>query len=138
MKESSINPFMAHLTGPLIRVATQAIAYSPNVKTATLSVLAYILDRIPSHVKPSFPQLQRMFVKALSNAPSVVVRTRAADAFMRSQPRVDPVFTELVTGARSSEEEIAASFIFALSNIMKSSSGNSGIGLEDEARESCV
>jgi len=44
-----------------------------------------------------------MFVKALSDASSATVRTRAADALgilMRSQKRVDPVATEFITGAR--------------------------------------
>ncbi|KAJ8595557.1 ARM repeat-containing protein [Rhizopogon salebrosus TDB-379] len=138
-EESAIKPFVVPFTGPLIRVATQATTYPPGVKTAILSALASMLERIPSHVKPFFPQLQRTFVKALSDASSAVVRTRAADALgilMRSQPRVDPVVTELITGARSSEEEIAASFILALSNVVKSSSAHGGIG--DKARESCI
>ena len=33
---------------------------------------------------------------------------------MRSQLRVDPVVTELIGGARGSEEEIAASFVTVL------------------------
>ncbi|OJA10082.1 hypothetical protein AZE42_06300 [Rhizopogon vesiculosus] len=137
--ESAIKPFVVPFTGPLIRVATQATTYPPGVKTAILSALASMLEIIPSHVKPFFPQLQRTFVKALSDASSAVVRTRAADALgilMRSQPRVDPVVAELITGARSSEEEIAASFILALSNVVKSSSTHGGIG--DKARESCI
>ncbi|KAG1734519.1 armadillo-type protein [Suillus lakei] len=138
-EESAIKPFVVPFTGPLIRVATQATTYPPGVKTAILSALASMLERIPGHVKPFFPQLQRTFVKAVSDASSAVVRTRAADALgilMHSQPRVDPVVTELITGARSSEEEIAASFVLALSNVVKSSSAHGGIG--DKARESCI
>jgi HEAT repeat protein len=138
-EESAIKPFVVPFTGPLIRVATQATTYPPGVKTAILSALASMLERIPGHVKPFFPQLQRTFVKAISDASSAVVRTRAADALgilMHSQPRVDPVVTELVAGARSSEEEIAASFVLALSNVVKSSSAHGGIG--DKARESCI
>ncbi|KAG2115671.1 armadillo-type protein [Suillus cothurnatus] len=126
-EESAIKPFVVPFTGPLIRVATQATTYPPGVKTAILSALASMLERIPGHVKPFFPQLQRTFVKAISDASSAVVRTRAADALgilMHSQPRVDPVVTELVAGARSSEEEIAASFVLALSNVVKSSSAH--------------
>ncbi|KAF8414564.1 hypothetical protein L210DRAFT_3347152, partial [Boletus edulis BED1] len=61
-------------------------------KTAILSVLEAMLARIPNHVKPFFPQLQRSFVKSVSDALSVIVRTRASDALgvlMQSQPRVD-------------------------------------------------
>ncbi|KAG2084815.1 armadillo-type protein [Suillus discolor] len=124
-EESAIKPFM--LPHPL------------GVKTAILSALASMLERISGHVKLFFPQLQRTFVKAVSNTSSAIVRTRAADALgilMHSQPRVDPVVMELIAGARSSEEEIAASFVLALSNIVKSSSAHGGIG--DKARESCI
>ncbi|KAH0828925.1 armadillo-type protein [Lanmaoa asiatica] len=137
--ESAIKPFVVPFTGPLIRVATQATAYPPGVKTAILSALAVMLERIPSHVKPFFPQLQRTFVKSVSDLSSIVVRTRAADALgvlMRSQSRVDPVVTELIGGARGSEEEIAASFVLALSHVVRSAVVHGGVG--DKVRETCV
>ena len=137
--ESAIKPFVVPFTGPLIRVATQATTYPPGVKTAILSALAVMLERIPNHVKPFFPQLQRTFVKSVSDPSSIVVRTRAADALgilMRSQPRVDPVVTELVGGARGSEEEIAASFVWALSHVVRSAAVHGGVG--DKVRETCV
>jgi hypothetical protein len=130
-EESAIKPFAAPFTGPLIRVATQATSYPPGVKTAILRALTSMLERIPGHVKPFFPQLQRAFVKVVSDTSSSVVRTRAADALgilMHSQPRVDPAVTELIAGARCSEEEIAASFVLALDNIVKRSSVRGGIG----------
>jgi hypothetical protein len=130
-EESAIKPFVVPFTGPLIRVATQATTYPPGVKTAILSALASMLERIPNHVKPFFPQLQRTFVKSVGDPASIVVRTRAADALgilMRSQPRVDPVVTELIGGARGSEEEIAASFILALSHVVRSAGVHGGIG----------
>ncbi|KIJ11894.1 hypothetical protein PAXINDRAFT_157123 [Paxillus involutus ATCC 200175] len=138
-EESAIKPFVVPFTGPLIRVATQATTYPPGVKTAILSALASMLERIPNHVKPFFPQLQRTFVKSVGDPASIVVRTRAADALgilMRSQPRVDPVVTELIGGARGSEEEIAASFILALSHVVRSAGVHGGIG--DKVRETCV
>ena len=49
------------ITGPLIRVATQATAYPPGVKTAILPALAAMLEKIPNHVEPVFSQLQRTF-----------------------------------------------------------------------------
>ena len=45
--ESAIKPFVVPFTGPLIRVATQATTYPPGVKTAILSTLAAMLERIP-------------------------------------------------------------------------------------------
>ena len=127
--ESAIKPFVVPFTGPLIRVATQATTYLPGVKTAILSALAAMLERIPNHVKPSFPQLQRTFVKSVSDPSSIVVRTRAADelgTLMRSQPRVDLVVTELVGGARGSGEEIAASFVLALAQVVRSGGARRG------------
>ena len=67
-EENSIKPFVVPFTGPLIRVATQATTYPPAVKTAILTALTVMLDRIPVFVKPFFPQLQRTFVKSASDA----------------------------------------------------------------------
>ncbi|KAI9573327.1 armadillo-type protein [Boletus coccyginus] len=137
--KSATKPFVVPFTGPLIRVATQATTYPPGVKTAILSALTTMLERIPNHVKPFFAQLQRTFVKSVSDPSSIVVRTRAADALgglMRSQPPVDPVVTELVGGARGSEEEIAASFVLALSHVVRSVVVHGGVG--DKVRETCV
>jgi hypothetical protein len=50
--ESTIKPFVVPFTGPLIRVATRTTTYPPGVKTAILSALAAMLERIPNHVKP--------------------------------------------------------------------------------------
>ncbi|KAH7883448.1 armadillo-type protein [Phlebopus sp. FC_14] len=138
-EESAIKPFVVPFTGPLIRVATQATTYPPAVKTAILSALSSMLERIPHHVKPFFPQLQRTFVKSVGDSSSIVVRTKAADALgilMRSQPRVDPVVTELIGGARGSEEEVAASFVLALSRVVQSAGIHGGIG--EKVRETCV
>ncbi|KAI5983714.1 armadillo-type protein [Pisolithus albus] len=137
--ELVMKSFVVPFTGPLIRVATQATTYPPGVKTAILSALASLLERIPNHVKPFFPQLQRTFVKSVSDSASIVVRTKAAQALgilMRSQPRVDPVVTELINGVHGSEEEIAASYVLALSHVVRSAQAYGGIG--EKARESCI
>lgn len=135
--ETAIKPFVVPFTGPLIRVATQATTYPPGVKIAILSALTTMLEHIPAFVKPFFPQLQRTFVKGISDPATSAVRSKAAEALgvlMQNQPRVDPVITELITGARGSEDNIATSFILALANVMESASQNVG----DKARESCV
>ena len=136
-EESAIKPFVVPFTGPLIRVATQATTYPPAVKTAILSALTTMLERIPTFVKPFFPQLQRTFVKSASDPASLAVRTRAARALgvlMKNQPRVDPVVTELVTGAKSNEDSIAASLILALARVVRSAGTNVG----EKAREACA
>jgi hypothetical protein len=132
-----MKPFVVPFTGPLIRVATQATTYPPAVKTAILSALMSMLEEIPAFVKPFFPQLQRTFVKSVSDPASLVVRTKAAQALgvlMRNQPRVDPVITELITGSRSNDDGIAGSLILALANVVR----NAGQNVGEKAREACV
>ncbi|KAJ7600549.1 armadillo-type protein [Mycena floridula] len=136
-EESAIKPFVVPFTGPLIRVATQAATYPPSVKTAILVALTTMLERIPTFVKPFFPQLQRTFVKSASDPASVIVRTKAAlalGALMKNQPRVDPVITELITGARSQDENIASSLVLALANVIGSADEHVG----EQAREACI
>ncbi|KAI0262196.1 ARM repeat-containing protein [Gloeopeniophorella convolvens] len=132
--EAAIKPFVVPFTGPLIRVATQAGTFPPAVKTALLRAMETMLERIPAFVKPFFPQLQRTFVKSASDPASVVVRTKAAQALgelMKHQPRVDPVVTELIAGAKSSEDGTAGSLVLALSYVIKSAGANVG----EKARE---
>jgi len=127
-EETAIKPFTTQLTGPLIRVITQATTYPPGVKTAILSALTTMLDHIPTHVKPFFPQLQRTFVKSAADA-ALSVRTRAAEALgvlMKSQPRVDPLITELIAGVRTNDDPIAASFALAISYVITSAGKNVG------------
>ncbi|KAI0764358.1 ARM repeat-containing protein [Trametes elegans] len=136
-EESAMKPFVVPFTGPLIRVATQATTYPPGVKTAILTALTTMLERIPTFVKPFFPQLQRTFVKSASDASSLAVRTTAAHALgvlMKNQPRVDPVVTELLTGARSNDDTIAASLLLALARVIRSAGSNVG----EKAREACA
>ncbi|KAL5512504.1 hypothetical protein ACEPAG_3157 [Sanghuangporus baumii] len=136
-EENAIRPFVVPFTGPLIRVAAQSSSYPPGVKSAILVALTTMLSRIPSFVKPFFPQLQRTFVKATSDPSSLAVRNKAADALgelMKSQPRVDPVITELVAGANISDEPIAASHVKALAKVVK----NAGENIGDKARLMCI
>jgi hypothetical protein len=136
-EESAIKPYVVSFTGPLIRVATQATTYPPGVKTAILSALTSMLERIPAFVKPFFPQLQRTFVKSASDPSNITVRNRAATALgvlMRHQSRVDPVITELITGVKSNDDPVASSVVLALAKVVRSASQNLG----DKAREACV
>jgi hypothetical protein len=136
-EESAIKPYVVPFTGPLIRVSAQSTAYPPGVKSAILSALTTMLEVIPTFVKPFFPQLQRTFVKAVGDPSSLAVRNRACTALgvlMRSQPRVDPVVTELLTATKSSDDTIAASHIIALSHVVRNAASNIG----DKFREACV
>lgn len=136
-EESAIKPFVVPFTGPLIRVATQATTYPPAVKTAILSALTSMLQRIPAFVKPFFPQLQRTFVKSASDPASIIVRNKAGQGLgvlMKNQPRVDPVVTELITGARNSDTGIATSLVLALAHVVSNATTNVG----EKAREACL
>ena len=136
-EEGAMKPFVVPFTGPLIRVATQATTHPPAVKIAILTALSTMLERIPIFVKPFFPQLQRTFVKSVGDPASLAVRTKSAQALgvlMRNQPRVDPVITELIGGARNNEDSIAGSFVLALANVVQ----NGGPNVGEKAKESCV
>ena len=138
--EAAIKPFVVQLTGPLIRVATQAAAYPPGVKVAILKSLTVMLERIPVFVKPFFPQLQRTFVKSASDASSLAVRGAAARALgvlMRSNnTRVDALVTELITSAKGSpDEEIAASLFLAGAHVLKSAIASVSVGVRESVVE---
>jgi hypothetical protein len=136
-EETAIKPFVVPFTGPLIRVATQATSYPASVKIAILTALGKLLEYIPAFVKPFFPQLQRTFVKNISDPSSGAVRRKAAEVLgvlMKNQPRVDPVIAELITGARGSEDSISTSYVHALANVVKNASQNVG----EKAWESCI
>jgi hypothetical protein len=124
--ETSIRPYTTQLTGPLIRVITQATTSPPPVKGGILYALTVMLDRIPVFTKPFFPQLQRTFVKSLTDA-SLSVRLRAVAALtvlMKHQPRVDPLITELIGAIRSNEEAVAGSVASALAGVIMSARQN--------------
>lgn len=123
----SMKPYVTQITGPLIRIVAER--YPPAVKAAILQTLGVLLARIPLLVKPFFPQLQRTFVKSLSD-PSLVVRNKAIYAvgvLMLNQPRVDPLINELVTSAKGAEGDIQESIVLALAAVLASGGKNAGV-----------
>jgi hypothetical protein len=131
-EESALKPFTTQLTGPLIRVITQATSYPPAVKSAILSALTTLLAVVPAFVRPFFPQLQRTFVKAAQDPSSLAVRNRAVEALgvlMKSHTRGDVLATELLKEIRAiafEDEGITASLVLALANVVKNSGTNVG------------
>ncbi|GAK66330.1 ARM repeat-containing protein [Moesziomyces antarcticus] len=98
----AIKPFVTSMIGPLIRLCGDR--HPPPVKAAILTSLDTMVRRIPALVRPFYPQLQRSYQKAVSDASSATVRAKAGVALgnlMGVQTRVDPVIAELVTGARA-------------------------------------
>lgn len=108
------------------------------VKSAILSTLSILLTRVPQFVKPFFPQLQRTFVKSLSDPSSLSVRNRAAAALgvlMVHQPRVDPLVTELTNLASTEEGDVRDSVVNGLANVVLSGGKNLSDGSKNAILE---
>ncbi|KAM0756603.1 ARM repeat-containing protein [Meredithblackwellia eburnea MCA 4105] len=111
--------------GPLIRVIGDRFA--APIKSAILSTLTIFLTRVPQFVKPFFPQLQRTFVKSITDASSNAVRNRGAAALgvlMLHQPRVDPLITELANLTSTEEGDVRESIVTGLANVVQSGGKN--------------
>lgn len=102
----NLKPFATTITGPLIRVIGEKV--SSNIKAAILVALNNLLVKIPQFLRPFIPQLQRTFVRSLSDVTNDTLRARAVVALgtlIEFQPRVDSLVTELVTGAKNSDDQ---------------------------------
>ncbi|ORY90168.1 ARM repeat-containing protein [Leucosporidium creatinivorum] len=131
---AAFKPYTIQVVGPLIRVIGDR--FPPPVKSAILSTLTILLTRVPQFVKPFFPQLQRTFVKSLTDSASLSVRNRGAAAIkvlMEHQARVDPVITELSNLAATEEGEIRDSVVNGLANVVWSAGKNMGEGSKSSA-----
>ncbi|KAI8072432.1 armadillo-type protein [Gongronella butleri] len=115
----ALKPFVTQITGPLIRIVGDR--YPTKVKSSILQTLSLLLNKVPVHVKPFLPQLQRTFIKSLQE-PEEEIRDHAAAALsilIPLQMRVDPLVTELVSGVRTSASDgIKLSMIRALDNVV--------------------
>ena len=103
---ANLKPFVSVITGPLIRVVGER--FSSDIKAAILFALNILFVKIPQFLRPFIPQLQRTFVKSLSDASNETLRLRAAKALgtlIEYQPRVDPLIIELVGGAKQATDE---------------------------------
>jgi hypothetical protein len=128
----SLKPYVTQITGPLIRIIAER--YPAPVKAAILSTLTVLLKRVPQFVRPFFPQLQRTFVKNLSDMTSSTVRSRAATGLgvlMGLQPRIDPLITELVNGAGHEDAEVREAMVNALGAVVASGGANMGPAARD-------
>lgn len=99
----NLRPFSTSITGPLIRVIGEKVA--SDIKAAILVALNNLLVKIPQFLRPFIPQLQRTFVRSLSDS-NEKLRKRAVVALgtlIKFQPRVDSLVTELVNGAKTSD-----------------------------------
>ena len=120
----ALQPFVTQITGPLIRVVTER---STEVKAAILLTLNNLLEKIPTFLKPFLPQLQRTFAKSLADTSSDLLRARAAKALgtlIKLTPRVDPLIAELVTGSKTSDENVKTAMLKALYEVVSKAGKN--------------
>lgn len=99
-----LQPFLIKITGPLIRIVGDR--FPPGVKAAILQTLGLLLSKGGASLKPFVPQLQTTFVKALGDS-SRIVRKQGLNALgqlMRLTSRVDPLISDLASGASSATE----------------------------------
>lgn len=102
---ANLKPFATTMTGPLIRVIGEKV--TSDIKAGILVALTKLLEKIPQFLRPFIPQLQRTFVRSLLDPQNATLRARAVRALgvlIAFQPRVDLLVTELVSGARNSDE----------------------------------
>ena len=126
MTPASLRPYIAKVVGPLIRIASDK-TFSPSVKCAILGTTTLLLDKGGVALRGLAPQLQTTFTKAL-NDPSKPVREKAAVGLGRLVPlstRIDPLVTELVTGAASSPAgvDVQAAMLKALGQVLAAAGG---------------
>ena len=132
----ALKPYVTQITGPLIRIIAER--YPPPVKAAILTTLTTLLLRVPQFVRPFFPQLQRTFVKSLSEPASSTVRIKAAQglgALMAHQPRIDPLVTELVNGTSHDDLEVCEAMANALAAVVLSGGANMGTAAREAAAD---
>ncbi|GMF97863.1 binding protein [[Candida] boidinii] len=102
---AALKPFVTVIAGPLIRVIGER--FSSDVKSSILLALNKLFAKVPQFLRPFIPQLQRTFVKSLSDPSNELLRSRAARALgtlIEYQPRVDPLVMELLGGAKATTD----------------------------------
>lgn len=132
----NLKPFVTHMTGPLIRTIGER--FPSDVKAAILYTLNVLLTKIPAFLKPFLPQLQRTFAKSLSDPSNEILRNRAAKALgtlITLQARIDPLVTELINGAKGSNDQ---GVIIAMHNALSEVVTKAGQNLSTASKDSLV
>merc|ERR1719400_2754779 len=120
----ALKPSVVHITGPLNRILGDR--FSHNVKTAVLDTLAILLSKASAMLKPFLPQLQTTFLKALNDT-NRTVRLKAGFALshlINIHTRPDPLYNELHTGMKNSEEaSVRETYIQAMRGCVSQAGG---------------
>jgi hypothetical protein len=138
--EIALKPFITQITGPLIRVISDRFA--PSVKTAILGTLALLLSKVPGSLKPFLPQLQRTFVKSLSEVGGTsAMRSKTAQclsALIPLQTRLDPLVLELVQGIKTADEAVEPAMWEALNGLLRGVSRDSGKSISEASQNNIL
>ncbi|SCU87824.1 LAMI_0D07624g1_1 [Lachancea mirantina] len=133
---ANLRPFVTVITGPLIRVVGER--FPADIKAAILFALNKLFDKVPQLLRPFIPQLQRTFVKSLSDPSNEKLRLRAARALgslIEYQPRIDPLVAELVNGTKqSSDSGVKSAMLRALLEVMT----KAGDKLSENSKKSII
>lgn len=117
----NLRPFSTTITGPLIRVIGEKV--NSNVKASILVAINNLLIKIPQFLRPFIPQLQRTFVRLLSDPSNDDLRNRAVEGLgilIKFQPRIDSLIIELISGCKNSDvEEIKLTMLKAILEIVQ-------------------
>ncbi|KAJ3309186.1 translational activator of GCN4, partial [Boothiomyces sp. JEL0838] len=131
--ELSLKPFVTQITGPLIRIIGDR--FPASVKTAILSTFGLLLTKVPANLKPFLPQLQRTFVKCLSEAGSTAnMRNKTAQCLsllIPLQARLDPLVMELIQGIKQAEKDVQPAIWQAMYGLLKGISRSSGKSISE-------
>lgn len=113
-----LQPFLIKITGPLIRIVGDR--FPPGVKAAILQTLGLLLSKGGASLKPFVPQLQTTFVKALTDS-SRAVRKQSRTALgqlVGLTTRVDPLISDLASGAVVAEVAVKETMLEALAQVL--------------------
>ncbi|EGV63734.1 ARM repeat-containing protein [Yamadazyma tenuis ATCC 10573] len=117
----NLRPFSTVITGPLIRVIGEKV--NSNIKASILMAINNLLLKIPQFLRPFIPQLQRTFVRLLSDPNNDELRNRSVEGLgilIKFQPRIDSLIIELISGCKNSDvEEIKLTMLKAILEIVQ-------------------
>ncbi|XP_053962827.1 eIF-2-alpha kinase activator GCN1 isoform X1 [Anastrepha ludens] len=119
----SLQPSVVQITGPLIRILGDR--FNAGVKAAVLESLAILLRKVGVMLKQFLPQLQTTFLKALHD-PNRAVRMKAGQAIselVMIHSRPDPIFNEIQSGIKSSEDSAIRETMLAAMRLIISLAG---------------
>ncbi|PWA03181.1 hypothetical protein BB558_000655 [Smittium angustum] len=108
-KEEYLKSQITSITGPLIRIVGDRIP--PEVRSAVISSLGLLLFKTPQYLRPFLPQLQRTFVKFLSDNDTDTRKEsqKALSILIPLQPRLDPLIAELTSNIKVMVSSISSS-----------------------------